>query len=57
MVCKLVYEKAVVGDYQQRAGKSGQILFQHIEGHQIQIIGRLIQYQEVGTAHQHGQQI
>ena len=46
-----------MGNYQERALESCQILLENIERHQIQIIGRLIKYQKVGTSHQHGQQI
>jgi hypothetical protein len=45
-----VEEIAVVGDQQHRAGVIGQLLLQQVERLQIEIVGRLVENQQVGRA-------
>ena len=57
MVDKPVQKMPVVRNDYQRASELFQVFFQNIECHYVQIIGRLVQYQQVGLFHQDGQQI
>ena len=50
-------EKTVVGYDQQTTFEAFQILFQYIQRDDIQIIGWLVQDQEIRIAHQYGKQI
>ena len=54
MVDHLIHEIAVVADHDDAAGEIGQILLQHLQRLDVEVVGRLIQYEEVGVAHKHG---
>ena len=49
-------EGAVMADEHQRAGESQQQLFQPLDGGQIEMVGRLVQQQQVGVAGQRSRQ-
>ena len=57
MVYHFVHEITVVAHHNHASFEILQILFQHIQRHNIEVIGRLIQHQEVGIAHQDRTQI
>src|SRR3712207_7126211 len=57
MVNHFIHEIAVVAHYDNTAGEILQILFQYLQSLYIQIIGRLIEHQEIRIAHEHGTQI
>src|SRR5690606_32436986 len=57
MVHDLVHEIAVVGDHDQAARKIQQKPFQDVQGHDIQVVGRFVQDQEIGILDQHGTEV
>ena len=57
MVGHLVYEIAVVRHYDHTPLECAQILLQNAERHDVQIVRRLVQNQEIGVAHQHRAEI
>ena len=52
-----IQEVAVVGDQQQGAGVVAQPVFQPEDGVQIQVVGRFVEQQQVGRAHQRLRQV
>ena len=54
---QLVQEEAVVGHRQNGAGEALEIVLQDGEGGHVQVVGGLVQQQDVGGLHQHGQQV
>ncbi len=53
----VVQEALVVGDHHRAAGVGVQELLQPADGQDVQVVGRLVQQQQIGPAHQHlGQQ-
>ena len=56
MLHHLVHKVAVVRDDDHAAREFEEEVFQDIEGEDVQVVGRLIQDQEVGVAHQDHQQ-
>jgi len=53
----LVREETVVGDDEQAALKGTEILLQHVERENVQVVCRLVEDEEIGVAHQDGQQV
>ena len=52
-----VEKMAVVADYQQAALEFLKVFLQDIEGHDVQVIGRLVENQQVRLLHQDGKQV
>ena len=52
-----VEEDAVVGDQQQRAAVVAQPLFEPDDGVEIEVVGRLVEQQQIGAAHQRLRQV
>ena len=57
MIYKPVQEMPVVRDQYQCAFELLEILFKNVDGHDVQIVGRLVHYQQVRLPHKDGQQI
>ena len=57
MVDNLIHEVTVVTHYDNTASKVAQILLKHLEGENVEIVGRLVKNEEVGIAHEHGTQV
>ena len=57
MVYHLIHEISVVTHYDNAAREVLKILLKHLERLYIKVVGGLIEYQEVGVAHQHGTQV
>ena len=57
MVYQTVQEMTVMRHYYQRAFVLLQILFQYFQGHDVKVVGRLVQDEEVGLLHQDGKQV
>ena len=47
-----VHKRAVVGDEEQRAGVAAQRVFEHLAGADVEMVGRLVEHQEVRGAQQ-----
>ena len=52
-----VEEFAVVGDDHQAAGVARQILFQPQDGFEVEVVGRLVEQQQIGAVHQRARQV
>ena len=46
--CNAVEQVAVVGDQHERAGEIGEAVFEHFEGGDVEIVGGLVEQQQVG---------
>ena len=57
LVSKAVQKITVVGHSDNSTSEAIQIILQHGQGRNIQIIGGLIQEQHIRSRHQHSQQI
>ena len=57
MVHHLVHEIAVVTHHDDATGEILQVFFQYLEGLDIEVVGRLIEHQEVRISHQHRAEI
>ena len=57
MVDGLVQKITVVRDDQKTPLEGREIILQHVQRHDVQIVRRLVEDQEVGVAHEYGQQI
>ncbi len=57
VVYQPVHEIPVVGNHHQAAGKILQEIFQHLQRHDVQVVGRLVEDEEVGIFHQHREQV
>ena len=57
MVDHLIHEIAVVADDNHAAREILQVFFQYLKRHDVQIVGRLVEHQEVGILHQDGTEI
>ena len=57
MVDHLIHKIAIVAHDDDTAGKILQIFLQHLQRLNIEVVGRLVQHQEVGIAHQNGTKI
>ncbi len=57
MVDDLVHEKAVVGDDHYAALEFPQVLFQDVQGENIEVVGGFVEQQEVGVLHEHGAEV
>lgn len=57
MIHDFVHKIAVVRDDDQAAAESLQVFFEHLQRHDIQIVRRLVQHQEVRIAHQYRAQV
>ena len=57
MVDHLIHEIAIVAHDDDTTGKILQIFLQHLQRLNIEVVGRLVQHQEVGIAHQNGAKI
>ena len=53
MIHDSVKEKAVMTHYNGTSLEIRKILFQQSQSHDVQIVCRLVQYQEIGRTHQH----
>ena len=57
VIYNLVHEEAVVRHDYHAAGEVLQILLKHLERLYVEVVGRLVEHEEVGVAHQHRAQI
>ena len=57
MIDHLVHEIAVVTDHNDTAVEVLQILLQNLQRIDVQVIGRLVEHQEVGVLHKHRTQV
>jgi hypothetical protein len=57
MIDHLIHEIAIVADDNHAAREILQVFFQYLKRHDIQIVGRLVEHQEVGILHQDGTEI
>ena len=57
MVYYLIHKVAVVGNDYDTALEVLQILLEHIQSDDVQVVGRLIEHEEVGITHQHRAQV
>ena len=57
VIGQLVQEEPVVGYDEQGAREVLEVLFQDVEGHDVQVVGRLVKDEEVGALHQDGQEV
>ena len=57
MVHEPVQEMTVMRNYDESAVEFLQVLLQDVQGHDVQVVGRLIQDQQIRLAHQDGQQV
>ena len=57
MINHLVHEIAIVTHHNHASRKVLQILFQNLQGYDIQIVRRLVEHQEIGILHQHRTEI
>ena len=57
MVHHLIHKVAVVRYHNHAPGKILQVFLQNLQRHNVQVVGRLVQHQEVGVAHQHGAKV
>ncbi len=53
---QLAQEGAVVADHQDAAGEARELLFQPLDGRQIEVVGRLVQQQQIRPADQRARQ-
>ena len=51
MVGNLVDKIAVVRHHNHAPTERAKVLLQHAEGHNIEVVGRLVEHQKVGVAH------
>ena len=52
-----VEEMAVVADNYQAAAVAGEILFEYVQGHDVEVVGRLVENQQIRIPHQYGEQV
>ena len=57
MIYHLIHEVTVVRNHYHAPLKVLKVFFKHLEGYDIEVVGRLVEHQEVGIAHQHRAQI
>ena len=57
MVHHLIHEITVVAHHNHAPGEVLQIFLQYLERHDVQVVRRLVEHQEVGVLHQHRTQI
>ena len=57
MVHHLVHEVAVVADHDDAAREVLQVFFQNLQRHDVEVVGGLVEYQEVGVLHQYRTQV
>ena len=57
MIYQTVQEMPVMSNDDQAALEFQQILFKNIEGYYIQVVGRLVQYQQVRILQKDSQQV
>ena len=57
MIYQTVQEMPVMSDDNQAALEIQQVLFKNIESYNIQVIGRLVQYQQVRILQKDSQQV
>lgn len=50
----VVQEVSVVADDDSATIELGEVLLEYAQGDNIEVVGGFVQYQEVGTSHQHG---
>ena len=53
MVYHFVHEVAVVAHHDDTSLEVLQVFFQHLQSHDVQVVGRLVQHQEVWVSHQY----
>ena len=52
MIHHLIHKVAVMTHHNHTSGEVLKIFFQNLQGHDIQIVGRLVKHQKVGVLHQ-----
>ena len=57
IVDQLVQERAIVRDHQDRAGIIHQVILKPAERFEIEVIGRLIEHEEIGLHHQQAREV
>ena len=57
MVNHFIHEIAVVADYDDAARKILKIFLENLQRHYVEVVGRLVEYEEVGILHQYCAQI
>ena len=57
MVDHLIHKISVVADDDDAAGEILQILLQNLKGDDVEVVGRLVEHEEVRVLHQHGAEI
>ena len=57
MVDYAVEEESVVTHYDQASLELGEVILEDAEGHDVEVVGRLVEYQEVGRPHQHSRKV
>ena len=57
MIDYLIHEIAVVTDYYHTPWEVLQVFLQYLKGDDVEIVGGLVQYQEVRVLHQYGTKI
>ena len=53
MVDHLVHEVTVVAHYDHTAGEILKVFLEDLKGHDVEVVRRLVEYEEIGVLHQH----
>ena len=46
-----------MADHKQGAAEFAQVLLEYVEGHDVQVVRRLVEYQQIGILHQYAEQV
>ena len=57
MVNHLVHEIPVVAHHNHASGEVGQIFLQYLQSHDVKVVSRLVEHEEVWILHKHRTQI
>lgn len=57
MVGDLIDKEAVVGDDDDRSSERGEIILKDVEREDVEIVGRLVEEEEVGILHEHRDEV
>ena len=57
MINHLVHEISVVAHYNNTSGEVGKIFLQYLKCHDVKVVGRFVEHEEVGILHEHCTQI
>ena len=49
-----VHEIAVVADNDEASAEGGEVVFEDVEGWDVEVVGRFVEDEEVGVAHEDG---